>query len=194
MDFFSFTKKYTLIYEKVVAENPVAAHDFMLRAINYYLVQDLESSVADLDCAIAADSTSWEYYFVRSFVRYKLLEAEMIDAVDKTAANLDYRLVKSDLDNVVALCPDFVYAYFNRGNVFAKLNDYKSAIVDYSRVIESNDRFAEAYFNRGLARLYIGNVEQGVVDLSKAGELGLFQAYNVIKRFMYSGNRTAGAN
>jgi tetratricopeptide (TPR) repeat protein len=78
--------------------------------------------------------------------------------------------------------------------VHAKLNDYKSAIVDYTVAIELNERFAEAYFNRGLARLYIGNVEEGVSDLSKAGELGIFQAYNVIKRFMHSGNRASGVN
>ena len=73
--------------------------------------------------------------------------------------------------------------------MFVKLSDYKSAIVDYTRAIELNDRFAEAYFNRGLARMYTGNVNEGAADLSKAGELGLFQAYNVMKRFKYSGRR-----
>lgn len=185
---------------KRIAENPKALRDVMLRAVNYYLVQDLESAMLDLDYAIGADSTSWEFYFVRSFVRHKLLETERLDGVDgevdggKSGVNFDYRLVKSDLDKVIALCPDFVYAYFNRGNVLAKLNDYKSAIVDYTKVIDVDDRFAEAYFNRGLARLYIGNVEQGVADLSKAGELGIFQAYNVIKRFMYSGNKATVGN
>ena len=98
--------------------------------------------------------------------------------------DLDYRLVKADLDRVVEMKPDFAYAYFNRANVLAKLNDFKSAIVDYSKAVELNDRFAEAYFNRGLAKIYTGNTEGGVSDLSKAGELGMFQAYNIIKRFM----------
>ena len=183
---------------KRIADSPKATHDVMLRAINYYLVQDLESALIDLDNAVRVDSTSWELYFVRSFVRQKQLETERLDGAggagrrDESDMSFGYRLAKSDLDKVIALCPDFVYAYFNRGNVLAKLNDYKSAIVNYSKVIEVDDRFAEAYFNRGLARLYIGNVEQGVADLSKAGELGIFQAYNVIKRFIYSGNRVAG--
>ena len=185
---------------KRVAENPSAVNDILLRAVNYYLVQDLEASMLDLDYAVAVDSTSWELYFVRSFVRHKKLDAESIGSrvtmadVAASVANLDYRQVKSDLDKVVELCPGWVYAFFNRGNVQAKLNDYKSAIVDYTRAIELDDRFAEAYFNRGLARLYIGNTEQGVADLSKAGQLGIFQAYNVIKRFMYSGNRGTVAN
>ena len=39
------------------------------------------------------------------------------------------------------------------------------------------------YYNRGLARLFLGQNEQGTRDLSKAGELGLYGAYNLIKRF-----------
>jgi tetratricopeptide (TPR) repeat protein len=97
--------------------------------------------------------------------------------------------VKDDLDKVLELVPDFAYAYFNRGNVAVKLSDFKSAIVDYTRAIELDDRFAEAYFNRGLARMYTGGTAEGVADLSKAGELGLFQAYNVMKRFKYSGKK-----
>ena len=43
--------------------------------------------------------------------------------------------------------------------------------------------FAEAYFNRGLTYIYIGENEKGLADLSKAGELGIYQAYNLITRF-----------
>ena len=31
--------------------------------------------------------------------------------------------------------------------------------------------------------IFLGNNRQGIQDLSKAGELGIFSAYNVIKRF-----------
>ena len=87
------------------------------------------------------------------------------------------------MDRVIELQPTFVEAYFNRANVSARLNDFKSAIVDYTHAISLNDRFAEAYYNRGLAKIYTGNTEGGVADLSKAGELGMYQAYSVIKRF-----------
>jgi hypothetical protein len=43
--------------------------------------------------------------------------------------------------------------------------------------------FAEAYFNRGLTYVYIGENEKGLADLSKAGELGIYQAYNIITKF-----------
>ena len=42
---------------------------------------------------------------------------------------------------------------------------------------------AEAWFNRGLAKIYATHVDEGIEDLSKAGELGLYQAYSVIKKY-----------
>ena len=169
------------------------------RAVDYYLVQDLKEAMHDLDAAIMSEPSSWILYFVRSAVRYRLLETEQLneDIADNGLMSkhgdglpdINYRLVKDDLDRVVELAPDFPHAYFNRANTSAKLSDFKSAIVDYSKAIELNDRFAEAYFNRGLARIYTGNAEAGLLDLSKAGELGLFQAYSLIKRFKMSGGK-----
>ena len=136
-------------------------------------------------------------YFVRSAVRYKLLETEQLNkdaSEDALLAkhgsglpDIDYRLVKEDLDKVVELVPDFAHAYFNRANTSVKLSDFKSAIVDYTKAVEIDDRFAEAYFNRGLSRIYTGNSEAGIADLSKAGELGMYHAYSLIKRFKLSG-------
>ena len=95
----------------------------------------------------------------------------------------DHELVKRDLDKVIELAPDFVFAYYNRGNILAALKDYRAAIVDYDRALELDPNLAEAYYNRGLTHIFLGNNRQGVQDLSKAGELGLYSAYNIIKRF-----------
>jgi tetratricopeptide (TPR) repeat protein len=182
---------------KRLSEGGPSSRDMMLRALDNYLVQDLEAAMEDINSAIAIDSVSWECFFVRSFIRFKLLETEglgndeanSLPVRNSVLPTLDYRLVKSDLDKVLEIEPGMVHALFNRGNVSAKLNDYKSAIVDYTKAIGLDDRFAEAYYNRGLARLYSGNADGGIADLSRAGELGLFQAYNVIKRFVHQGNK-----
>lgn len=177
---------------KVIAEEPNNVNALFLRAIDYSLVQDLESSLMDLDRAVKLDESMWALFFVRSTVRSKILdfkekELKSADATDvkdvSKVSSFDYGLVKADLDRVVKLVPDFAFAYFNRANVLAKMNDYKSAIVDYTVALSIDDGFAEAYYNRGLARIYTGNIEDGVADLSRAGELGLFNAYSVIKRF-----------
>jgi hypothetical protein len=42
---------------------------------------------------------------------------------------------------------------------------------------------AEAYYNRGLCHIFAGEKEKGIRDLSKAGEMGLYTAYSIIKRY-----------
>ena len=94
----------------------------------------------------------------------------------------DQNMIIRDYDSVLEINPDFVYAYFNRGNMRCVQKDFRSAILDYNEAIKRNPDFAEAYFNRGLSRLYIGDTQQGIEDLSKAGELGVVESYNIIKR------------
>lgn len=94
----------------------------------------------------------------------------------------EHEMITRDYDIVIKLNPDFVYAYFNRGNLRCAQRDFRAAIQDYTEAIERDPEFAEAYFNRGLARLSQGDANHGIADLSKAGELGIINAYSIIKR------------
>ena len=88
-----------------------------------------------------------------------------------------------DFDQVIKMQPDFVFAYYNKANILCAQHEWKDAITYYTRAIAQDLDFAEAYFNRGLVYLYTGENEKGLEDLSKAGELGIYQAYNIITRF-----------
>ncbi len=46
----------------------------------------------------------------------------------------------------------------------------------------------DAYFNRGLVLIYLKDKEKGCIDLSRAGELGIAEAYGVIKKYCENGN------
>lgn len=87
-----------------------------------------------------------------------------------------------DLNRAIELDPQFAYAYYNRGNLYARSGEEDKALLDYTRAVELNPAFAEGYYNRGLLYLSRGRVADGVRDLSKAGELGLYEAYSFIKR------------
>ena len=95
----------------------------------------------------------------------------------------DYQLILADLNKAIDLAPDFAYTYYNRGNILAWLKDYRAAIVSYDEAIALEPNLAEAYYNRGLTYIFLGDNARGIADLSKAGELGLYGAYNLIKRF-----------
>lgn len=94
----------------------------------------------------------------------------------------EHEMISRDYDMVIKLNPGFIYAYLNRGNLRCAQRDFLAAIEDYTEAIHRDPDFAEAYYNRGLARLSQGYANEGIADLSKAGELGIVNAYSIIKR------------
>ncbi len=96
---------------------------------------------------------------------------------------VDYSLVLQGYNHCLEIDPDFIFALFNIGNVYAKNGEIDRAIQVYTRVIQQDKEMAEAYFNRGLLYIYTGQKALANADLSKAGELGIVEAYNIIKRY-----------
>ena len=58
-----------------------------------------------------------------------------------------------------------------------------SSIDNYTKAIELYPYMGDAYFNRGLVLIYLKDKEKGCIDLSRAGELGVQDAYGVIKKY-----------
>ena len=154
---------------------------YIARAFEFALVQDYSSALDDVTRAILIDSHLYFAYFCRANWRYKLLEYKrfMGEATDKA----EFELMMRDYDYVINNLPDFSFAYYNKANMLCLQQDFKAAISYYTQAIMMDSDFAEAYFNRGLTYLYIGDHTKGIADLSKAGELGIYQAYNLISRF-----------
>ena len=95
----------------------------------------------------------------------------------------NYKKSLEDYDKALKLNPNLSFAYYNRGNLKLKLKKYQRAIDDYSKAIRLEPKMAEAYYNRALILLYLKENKLACKDLSKAGELGISDAYNVIKRY-----------
>ncbi|MBQ5836270.1 MAG: tetratricopeptide repeat protein, partial [Alistipes sp.] len=72
-------------------------------------------------------------------------------------------------------------------NLLALSGQLPEAFDDYTKAIELNPNFAEAYYNRGLIQIYMKDTHKGCLDISKAGELGIEEAYEVLRA--YSNNR-----
>jgi len=102
--------------------------------------------------------------------------------IDETRRAVEYEQITRDYDKIIQINPDFVYAYYNRANLRCSMGDFRQALVDYNEAIKRNSEFAEAYYNRGIARLFLGDTSNGITDLSKAGELGIVEAYSIIKK------------
>lgn len=151
----------------------------MERAVAYAVVQDFDAAITDLSACLQADSTSsmaWWQRAVCSAMSEEFARAQGIAAQVRSARIID------DFNEAIRLTPQNAYLYYDRANYYAQHKDYTRAIDDYTRALELDQRLAEAWYNRGIVRLESGNRAEATADMSKAGELGIYDAYSVIKR------------
>jgi tetratricopeptide (TPR) repeat protein len=177
-----------------IKKNPSDADAYFLRGINYATVQDYTSAIEDFSHAVAIRPNFTMAYFCRANTQYKLLDYRINNPEnkeDKSKTDIlspdklfkhDFELIAKDYKKVIELWPDFAFAKFNLGNLYCQEKDFQSAIETFTDAIKNQSDFAEAYFNRGLAYLFINEAKKGNADLSKAGELGIYQSYNIMKR------------
>ena len=152
------------------------------RAVAACTAQDYDAAVTDLDVLVESDTTSVLALWQRSYCIF--MQAGFGSSVLKTsAADVALLMGRALTDVSVALRhdPENQYLYYNRACLRQASKNYALAIDDYTRAIAIDSHLAEAYYNRGLARITIGSKTEGIADLSKAGELGLYKAYSVIK-------------
>lgn len=63
------------------------------------------------------------------------------------------------------------------------LNKLKEDIRQYNQAIANNPNDKISYYNRGLTKYELGDYRGACLDWSKAGELGLFDAYDLINEY-----------
>ena len=78
---------------------------------------------------------------------------------------------------------DIPYVYYNLGNLYCLSSELVNSIENYTKAIELYSYMGDAFFNRGLVLIYLKDKEKGCIDLSRAGELGIQDAYGVIKKY-----------
>ena len=162
---------------------------YFSRAIEFAIVQDYTSAIDDCTRALLllpSDNDrglSTIITFSRASWRYRLLEYQRATGEQEATKSIDFEIMLRDYDQVLRLQPDFTFALYNKANILCAQREFETAIKYYTDAISLDNDFAEAYFNRGLTYIYIGENDKGIADLSKAGELGIYQAYNLITRF-----------
>ena len=168
------------------------ADDYLLRGGFYLSSGDYPAAIADFSAITAREPDNLLALF--NLANARMMMYDYIESVDDKTPRVvgerpneirkvDYSLVLEGYRRCLEIDPDFVFARFNIGNVYAKNGEIDKAIEVYTQVIRQDRELAEAYFNRGLLYIYIGQKAQASADLSKAGELGITSAYNIIKRY-----------
>ncbi|MBK5195878.1 MAG: tetratricopeptide repeat protein [Proteiniphilum sp.] len=194
-------------YSRRLEGEPGNAALYFGRGMDFMLVQDYENALKDINRVLELNPDMLVAHFARAVVRSKQLEYDRLQEeslmMDKgsvidlpelanipgklklpeiSTKSIEYEEILKEYEEIIRLNPEFIYAYYNRAEIFSLEKDYRAAIADYTKAIELEPQFAEAYFNRGISRLSIGETAPGLDDLRKAGELGIVQSYSIIKR------------
>ncbi len=106
--------------------------------------------------------------------------ARVQDRVNRT---YDYSEAIEDMLEAKELAPDVPFIYFNLGNLYCFSGENVLAIDNFTEAVRLYPMMGDAYYNRGLVLIYLKDREKGCIDLSRAGELGVADAYSVIKKY-----------
>jgi len=157
-----------------------ALQTLFMRAVALSVIQNNEAAIDDLSTYLSEDSLSVLALWHRAVCQMRINQFE---ASEGTNVELKNANVLGDLNHALQLAPQNAYLLYNRANLYASRKDYQQAIRDYTQALAVDPNMAEAYFNRGLCAIYNKQEDAGVNDLSKAGEMGLYTAYSIIKKY-----------
>ena len=196
-----FKKNISYFNDKIIKKKN--SKNFLCRGIFKFMDSDLNGTMDDLNESIKLNNNEMLAYFSRGNCRTKMVE--LMESVPVYSQNIkvpigqaqslgnnsdktkelsaDYNKIQKDYQICIELDPTFPFSYYNQAYIYCKLNRYKDAISCLDKAIKLRSDFAEAYYNRGLTKIYLDDIQGGALDLSKAGELGIQEAYNVIKRY-----------
>ena len=185
-----------------IAANGSRWQAYFMRGMTQALLKQYTNAVGALSTAITLSPRNPFLYIARSAVQAEM--TDFISSMDNgysrispesdrsarmrdAARTYDYDEAISDLNKAAKLNPNLPCIYYNRGNLFALSGLFPEAFEEYSKAIALDPGLAEAYFNRGLVQIYMKDTRKGLLDISKAGELGIGEAYDLLRLYSAAG-------
>lgn len=185
-----------------IAANGSRWQAYFMRGMTQALLKQYTNAVGALSTAITLSPRNPFLYIARSAVQAEM--TDFISSMDNgysrispesdrsarmrdAARTYDYDEAISDLNKAAKLNPNLPCIYYNRGNLFALSGRFPEAFEEYSHAIALDPGLAEAYFNRGLVQTYMKDTRKGLLDISKAGELGIGEAYDLLRLYSAAG-------
>lgn len=151
----------------------------LLRSVTYSAGQNFSDAIKDADAVLSVDSTNALAWWQRAICNIRLAEYEQ--SASSQTSSLRTASVISDLETALHYAPENAFVLYCIGTYYAQRQEFTKSIEYLTKALQIDPRLPEAYFNRGLARLQSGDKEGSYEDFGKAGELGLYSAYSIIK-------------
>ena len=168
-----------------------------LKSIVHTALYNYEEALVEIQAAMQRDSTNSIYPLHCAAIHVamqqshpqkmglqKAKEKQTEPVLGQAPRPQHLQLALHYLNQALALSPNNAYMLFNRGNLYLLLQQEKNALKDYDAAIASDAHLSEARFNRAILNLRSGHLEAAIPDLSRAGQDGLYKAYNLLKQAM----------
>lgn len=171
------------------------------RAFAKESIEDYSGAIEDYSFAISYDSTNYKYFINRGLLFSFLDSAENAINDFSTAINLNTNIIAyknrgdeyyrqgdflraiSDYTTAIEIEPENEVLYYSRAEANLGLGEFLAAVVDYTYIISLDQTDATAYYNRGICYANLNMKSNACEDFNRAGELGMFEAYEVIKEY-----------
>ncbi len=176
--------------DSLIGEGKPKMNDYFKRGLLKNMLNKPNEAILDFNSALAYEPRNVFILFSRANSRIAQLQNLLYETSwdQKLVENYNSRTLRVysdvlyDLHKTLDIDPDFLYARYNIGYSRFLMKDYTGALAEFSLVAEQK-KIAEAHFNKALLQIFLDQNEEGCVELGIAGELGLKEAYAVIRKF-----------
>jgi tetratricopeptide (TPR) repeat protein len=150
--------------------------DYFNAMLDFNKVIEIEN-ILQLSKAYIKENKGFAYW------NHDLANAYLNRGICKTYLE-DFQSAIKDFDKYISLNPYFFKdeVYYERGctKLFGK--NYFQALEDFNKYLSNNPNEGKAYYFRGSTKYELKNRKGACLDWSKAGELGIKDAYEKIKK------------
>lgn len=95
----------------------------------------------------------------------------------------DFNGAIEDYENSLLIDSNNISTLFTLAEAKTKVNNITGALNNYNSIITLDSTTAKAFFLRGTAEISLDEYDSACKDFKRAGELGYFDAYEMIKKF-----------
>ena len=134
----------------------------------YAMMRNSEMAVENYSTALALGTTDGIAYYNRA--NEKMIMGDIKGAID------DYK-------NYLVIDSTDISALYILAEAQTYINDITGALESYDKIIRLDSTSAKAYYLRGTGEISLKKNDQACYNFKKAGNLGYFQAYEMIKKY-----------
>jgi len=159
-------------FGRAISIYPTKAEFYAYRARSRLRLNYLTDAKNDCERALKLEPNNWSAQYILGLTLYEM--SDLTSAIKHLTIAIEER-------------PEIAELYSKRANCKARIGDQYGAFSDYTRIVEIGDKdyLGEAYYKRGHLYVLWNEKTKGCVEFSKAGEQGVKEAYEAIRRLCY---------